>query len=75
MHLFLEPSYLNQPRLESVVNDDVVSITLETVSVIRHDVTDSFERVNDQPRNVVKQSLRDLSRKAFFKYVFIYFHL
>lgn len=57
--------YLNQPWLQFVVDDDVVSIALKTVAVIRHYRRHRFQRVHDAPGDISEQFLRDrLSARA-----------
>lgn len=49
----------DQPRLQFVVDDDVVSVTLEAMPIVRHYRRHRFQRVHDAPRDVGEQLLRD----------------
>lgn len=52
--------HLDQPRLEFVVNDDIVTVTLEAVLVVIHDWSHSFEGLDDDPVDLIKQVIGDV---------------
>lgn len=57
---------LYQPRFQFVVDNDIVAITLETVPVISHHRSYSFQRMDYAPRNIGKQFFRHgLPPRAF----------
>lgn len=50
---------LHQPRLQRVVNDDIVPVTLEAVPIAGHHARDGLQRVHNQPGDRPKQLVRN----------------
>lgn len=50
----------DQPRFQGVINDDVVPVALEAVSITCHHTGNSFQRVYDQPGDRAKQFVGNL---------------
>ena len=51
-------TYLNEPRLKVLVDDDVVSVALVAVPVRDHDRGHGLEAVHDEPGHLVEELLR-----------------